>query len=87
MAASLPSALTNAHTPAFGLEPGLITEVHAFWLAGMSCDGCSIAAVGGNASLALVMAVAGKWHPQIVAPHSWQCAEGMLIYCLNSGAV
>ena len=41
---SLP--LTNAHTPAFGLAPGLITEVHAFWLAGMSCDGCSIAAVG-----------------------------------------
>ncbi|MEO6747205.1 MAG: hypothetical protein ABIS28_01580 [Caldimonas sp.] len=38
--------LTNSHTPTFGLEPGLITEVHAFWLAGMSCDGCSIAAVG-----------------------------------------
>ena len=46
MAETVPSALTNAHTPAFGLEPGLITEVHAFWLAGMSCDGCSIAAVG-----------------------------------------
>lgn len=45
---SLPgaSALTNAHSPVFGLEPGPITEVHAFWLAGMSCDGCSIAAVG-----------------------------------------
>ncbi len=39
-------ALTNAHTPAFGLQAGPITEVHAFWLAGMSCDGCSIAAVG-----------------------------------------
>jgi len=38
--------LTNSHTPTFGLERGLITEVHAFWLAGMSCDGCSIAAVG-----------------------------------------
>ena len=38
--------LTNSHTPTFGLEPGPITEVHAFWLAGMSCDGCSIAAVG-----------------------------------------
>ncbi len=46
MSDSTPSALTNAHTPAFGLAPGLITEVHAFWLAGMSCDGCSIAAVG-----------------------------------------
>ena len=44
---SLP--LTNAHTPAFGLAPGPITEVHAFWLAGMSCDGCSIAAVGAQA--------------------------------------
>jgi hydrogenase small subunit len=40
------SQLTNTHTPAFGLAPGPITEVHAFWLAGMSCDGCSIAAVG-----------------------------------------
>lgn len=25
---------------------GLYTEVHAFWLAGMSCDGCSIAVTG-----------------------------------------
>ena len=46
MDAATPTALTNAHTPAFGLAPGPITEVHAFWLAGMSCDGCSIAAVG-----------------------------------------
>ena len=38
--------LTNSHTPTFGLEPGPITVVHAFWLAGMSCDGCSIAAIG-----------------------------------------
>ena len=40
------SRMTNAHTPTFGLSPGPIPEVHAFWLAGMSCDGCSIAAVG-----------------------------------------
>ena len=46
MLGPLPSALTNLHTPAFGLERGPIAEVHAFWLAGMSCDGCSIAAVG-----------------------------------------
>ena len=46
MVGSITAELTNAHTPAFGLEPGLINEVHAFWLAGMSCDGCSIAAVG-----------------------------------------
>lgn len=38
--------LTNAHVPAFALEDGPIEEIHAFWLAGMSCDGCSIAAVG-----------------------------------------
>ena len=38
--------LTNAHTPAFGLEAGPIKIVHVFWLAGMSCDGCSIAVVG-----------------------------------------
>ena len=46
MDAVQPVALTNAHTPAFGLAPGPITEVHAFWLAGMSCDGCSIATLG-----------------------------------------
>lgn len=46
MEAESPTRLTNAHTPPFGLAPGPITEVHAFWLAGMSCDGCSIAAVG-----------------------------------------
>lgn len=38
--------LTNAYTPAFGLEFGPIIEIHAFWLAGMSCDGCSIATLG-----------------------------------------
>lgn len=46
MDTSTASLLTNAHTPTFGLEPGLITEVHAFWLAGMSCDGCSISVLG-----------------------------------------
>ena len=30
----------------FEMSFGPLTEVHAFWLAGMSCDGCSIAAVG-----------------------------------------
>ena len=30
----------------FGLLPNNIEEVHAFWIAGGSCDGCSIAAVG-----------------------------------------
>ena len=43
---AMTQGLTNAHSPAFGLAPGPIEVVHAFWLAGMSCDGCSIAAVG-----------------------------------------
>ena len=30
----------------FSLSLGPLKVVHAFWLAGMSCDGCSIAAVG-----------------------------------------
>lgn len=34
------------YLPRFALDEGPISEVHAFWLAGMSCDGCSIAAVG-----------------------------------------
>ena len=38
--------LTNDHTGIFANELGPIKEVHAFWLAGMSCDGCSVAAVG-----------------------------------------
>src|SRR5262245_66057220 len=30
----------------FKLPLGPLKVVHAYWLAGMSCDGCSIAAVG-----------------------------------------
>lgn len=42
---------TNGPTPQAQPEPfkiplGHIDVVHAFWLAGMSCDGCSISAVG-----------------------------------------
>ena len=36
----------GGYLPRFGLDEGPVTEVHAFWIAGMSCDGCSIAAVG-----------------------------------------
>ena len=36
----------EGYVPRFLLDEGPITEVHAFWIAGMSCDGCSIAAVG-----------------------------------------
>jgi hydrogenase small subunit len=41
-----PTPLTNDHIGVFANELGPIKEVHAFWLAGMSCDGCSVAAVG-----------------------------------------
>ena len=56
-------ALTNAHSPTFTLEEGPITEVHAFWLAGMSCDGCSVAAVGAkNPSVEQLMTATIRFH-------------------------
>ena len=62
--------LTNAHTPAFGLKPGPITEVHAFWLAGMSCDGCSIAAVGAqNPSVEQLISASIPGLPKIILHH------------------
>ncbi len=62
--------LTNEHTPSFGLEPGPITEVHAFWLAGMSCDGCSIAAVGAqNPSVEQLISGAIPGLPKVVLHH------------------
>ena len=36
----------SGSVPRFALDQGPITEVHAFWLAGMSCDGCSISILG-----------------------------------------
>ena len=36
----------TASNGTFTLLPNNIEEVHAFWIAGGSCDGCSIAAVG-----------------------------------------
>ena len=62
--------LTNEHTPIFGLEPGLISEVHAFWLAGMSCDGCSIATVGAqNPSVEQLINAEIPGLPKIVLHH------------------
>ena len=70
MVASTSSALTNSHIPAFGLEPGPITEVHAFWLAGMSCDGCSIAVVGARQpSVEQLISGAIPGLPKIVLHH------------------
>ena len=48
--------------PRFALDPGPITEVHAFWLAGMSCDGCSISILGAHASER--RAAAHRGHPR-----------------------
>ena len=70
MNASIPSALTNLHSPAFGLEPGPIPEVHAFWLAGMSCDGCSIAAVGAQSpSVEQLVSGAIPGLPKVILHH------------------
>lgn len=62
--------LTNDHTPAFALDPGPINEVHAFWLAGMSCDGCSIAAVGAqNPSVEQLLNAEIPGLPKVILHH------------------
>jgi len=62
--------LTNDHTGTFANEMGPIKEVHAFWLAGMSCDGCSIAAVGAkNPSVEQLMLQRIPGLPKIVLHH------------------
>lgn len=56
--------------PRFTLDEGPITEVHAFWLAGMSCDGCSIAAVGAqNPSVEQLLTAAIPGLPKVVLHH------------------
>lgn len=63
-------ALTNSHSPTFALEEGPITEVHAFWLAGMSCDGCSVAAVGAkNPSVEQLLTAAIPGLPKVILHH------------------
>jgi hydrogenase small subunit len=50
---------------------GPIKVVHAFWLAGMSCDGCSIAAVGATApSVEDLLAGTIPGVPRVVLHHS-----------------
>jgi len=62
--------LTNAHTPTFSLEPGPIEVVHAFWLAGMSCDGCSVAAVGAkNPSVEQLLNAEIPGLPKVILHH------------------
>ena len=56
--------------PTFALDRGPIAEVHAFWLAGMSCDGCSIAAVGAqNPSVEQLLNADIPGLPRIVLHH------------------
>jgi hydrogenase small subunit len=62
----------GAHGPPlrFTLDEGPISEVHAFWLAGMSCDGCSIAAVGAqNPTVEQLLVGAIPGLPKIVLHH------------------
>ena len=58
------------YLPRFTLDSGPITEVHAFWLAGMSCDGCSIAAVGAqNPSVEQLLTAAIPGLPKVILHH------------------
>ena len=62
--------LTNEHIGAFANELGPIKEVHAFWLAGMSCDGCSVAALGAqNPSVEQLCNQAIPGLPRIILHH------------------
>jgi len=64
------TTLTNEHTPPFTLESGPISEVHAFWLAGMSCDGCSVAAVGAqNPSVEQLLNAEIPGIPRVILHH------------------
>ena len=52
------------------LGDGPIKVVHAFWLAGMSCDGCSIAVVGAtNPSVEQLLTGGLPWMPKVVLHH------------------
>src|SRR5262249_5925751 len=54
----------------FALPLGPLKVVHAFWLAGMSCDGCSIAAVGAtNPAVEDLLAGTIPGVPKIVLHH------------------
>src|SRR6266542_3601746 len=53
------------------LPLGPLKVVHAFWLAGMSCDGCSIAAVGATApSVEDLLSGTIPGVPRVVLHHS-----------------
>jgi hydrogenase small subunit len=61
---------TNDHIGTFANEMGPIKEVHAFWLAGMSCDGCSIATIGAkNPSIEQLLLQRIPGLPKVILHH------------------
>ena len=65
-----PNASEGRWKPRFALDKGPISEVHAFWLAGMSCDGCSIAAVGAqNPTVEQLLTAAIPGLPKVILHH------------------
>jgi hydrogenase small subunit len=53
-----------------GVETAAITEIHVFWLAGMSCDGCSIAVTGATSpSVEDLLAGTIPGMPRVVLHH------------------
>jgi len=60
----------EAYRPTFTLDEGPLDEVHAFWLAGMSCDGCTISAAGAqNPSVEQLLNARLPGLPRIVLHH------------------
>src|SRR5579859_3684888 len=77
-AAVLTPEVASEHIPEVLPKPksekhplGPLKVVHAFWLAGMSCDGCSIAVVGAtNPSVESLLSGAVAGMPKVVLHHS-----------------
>lgn len=70
MADGTPNVPKSDYMPRFLIDEGPITEVHAFWLAGMSCDGCSIAATGAqNPSVEQLLTAAIPGLPKVILHH------------------
>ena len=72
--APLAGAVFGAEGPkgvgGLGGSPGPLEEVHVFWIAGMSCDGCSVAATGATSpSVEELLAGAIPGVPRVVLHH------------------
>ncbi|MDD9739508.1 hypothetical protein PVW47_06945 [Marinovum sp. SP66] len=64
------TARQETYRPTFTLDEGPLDEVHAFWLAGMSCDGCTISAAGAqNPSVEQLLNARLPGLPRIVLHH------------------